>query len=124
MKFERVLSFDEKRGLRGSVFRDRHLAGIDFGGADLQSALFLGVELRSCSFEGADLRGARFIVCILHDVVFSRARFGENLFDGTTLTEIGGLSEEQRRQVVQSGGAFVPRLAVAWGRATRRLIAG
>jgi hypothetical protein len=113
MKFERVLSLREKHALRGIVFRDRRIVGIDLAGADLRKARFLNVEIASCNLADTDLRGARFVACRLRDLVLCRARLGLNLFWGTTLTEIGGLSEEQRHAVVESGGMFTGR-AVAW----------
>lgn len=108
MRFERILSAREKCELQGAVFRDRDLSGLDFSGADLRNARFENVHLASCNLSGADLRGAQFIVCALRDVVLSGALLGENLFYGTVLTEIGGLTEDARREVERAGGAFGP----------------
>jgi uncharacterized protein YjbI with pentapeptide repeats len=106
MRFERVLSPREKRELRGNVFRDCDLVGIDLSGADLRNARFENVQLVSCNLSGADLRAAQFVLCALRDVVLSGARLGGNLFYGTVLTEIGGLTEDARRAVERAGGAF------------------
>lgn len=108
MKFERILTPLEKRELRGQVFRDRDLVGVDLSGADLRNTRFENVRLASCNLAGADLRAARFVLCAFRDVVLSGARLGRNVFYGTTLTEIGGLNEDARRDVERAGGAFSP----------------
>ncbi len=108
MRFEQILSSREKRELCGEVFRDRDFVGIDLSGADLRNARFENVQFVSCNLGGADLRATQFVLCVLRDVVLSGAQLGENLFYGTTLTEIGGLTEEARRDVVRAGGAFKP----------------
>jgi uncharacterized protein YjbI with pentapeptide repeats len=106
MRFEHILSSREKQELRGEVFRDRDLVGVDLSGADLRDARFENVQLVSCNLAGADLRSTQFVLCVFRDVVLSGALLGENLFYGTTLTEIGGLAEDARREVERTGGAF------------------
>jgi uncharacterized protein YjbI with pentapeptide repeats len=111
MKFEQVLSYREKRALRGKVFSGRCILGVDLAGADLRDAAFLNVQILSCNLADADLRGARFVGCTIRDVVLSRARLGLNVFLGTKLTEIGGLTDAQRREVELSGGLFTVLVA-------------
>ena len=114
MKFERILSPREKRELLGAVFRDQQIVGVDFSGADLRGARFENVQLVSCTFAGADLRAAQFVVCVLRDVVLTGARLGENLFYGTTLTDIGGLSVDARSVIERTGGSFSPVASLRW----------
>jgi len=104
--YESILTTREKREMRGHVFQDQDLVGIDLSGADLRGARFERVLLATCNLAGADLRGAEFVLCELRYVVLTGAQLGDNRFRGTTLVETDGLSEEDRVTVESVGGAF------------------
>jgi uncharacterized protein YjbI with pentapeptide repeats len=104
--FERILTTQEKTELRGNVFRDCELVGVDLAAADLREARFERVVLADCNLAGADLRGAHFVLCDLRGVVLKGAQLGDNRFDGTILVEVAGLTTDDRRLVERQGGAF------------------
>lgn len=106
--FERVLTGEEKASLRGELFVDRELIGMDFSGADFRDALFEKTRLVQCSLAGADLRGASFKLCDLSAVDLAEAIFGDNRFDGTTFVDAMGLSASTRAMIEQGGGTFQP----------------
>jgi uncharacterized protein YjbI with pentapeptide repeats len=111
--FECVLTTREKEELRGEVFVNRELVGLDLSGADLRGARFEKTVLVRCNLAGADLRDATFRLCELRTVVFADASFGNNRFDGTTLEDIQWLSAESRALIEQGGGTFQPPNASA-----------
>jgi uncharacterized protein YjbI with pentapeptide repeats len=104
--FERILTTREKSELRGRVFSDCEMIGVDLAGADLRGARFERVLLIKSNLAGADLRGAHFVLCELRFVVLTDTQLGDNRFDGTTLVEVAGLTPEDRRAVERNGGAF------------------
>jgi uncharacterized protein YjbI with pentapeptide repeats len=106
--FERVLTSEEKTGLRGETFRNRELVGMDFSGADLRGVTFERTMLLCCNLSHADLRGARFLLCELHAVVLANTVFGDNRFDGTTLVGVVGLDSVDRALIADAGGTFQP----------------
>ena len=106
--FERVLSADEKAGLRGERFSHRELVGIDLVGADLRGARFEATVLVRCDLTGADLRGARFSACELRGVVLVDAVFGDNRFDATILEGVDGLTRGSQALIEAAGGTFQP----------------
>lgn len=106
--FERILTDEEKAALRGTVFANRELVGLDLSGADLRGARFERTSMTRCTLRGADLRGAQFNLCDLQHVVLADAVFGDNRFDGTTIVEALGLKPIDRSLIEQSGGTFQP----------------
>src|SRR5689334_15306050 len=97
--YESILTKREKRELKGHVFQDQDLVGVDLSDADLRCARFERVLLAKCNLSGADLRGAEFVLCELRYVVLTGAQLGENGFRGTTLVETDGLTETDRQTV-------------------------
>jgi uncharacterized protein YjbI with pentapeptide repeats len=106
--FDRILTTQEKSELRGTVFHDREMIGIDLSGADLRDARFERVVLTACDLGDADLRGAHFVLCDLRYVVLTNAKLGDNRFYGTTLSEVTGLTEDDRLLIERDGAAFQP----------------
>jgi uncharacterized protein YjbI with pentapeptide repeats len=106
--FEPIFTAREKQELREQLFRQREFVGIDLAGADLRGTSFVRTTIASCNFEGADLRGVHFIECDLHDVVMRSAKWGENRFDGTVLSDVLGLSDAACISIERDGGAFQP----------------
>lgn len=104
--FEPILTSREKRELHHELFRDRVLVGLDLSGADLHGARFEQTILESCTLAGADLRGAQFVLCDVRGVDLTRAQLGGNDFRGTMLTNVVGLSEEERASIEGAGGTF------------------
>ena len=104
--FERILTTREKTELRGTVFRDHALSGVDLSGADLRGARFERVVFDKCTLAGADLRGAHFVLCDFRCVRLTEARLGDNRFDGSTLIEVAGLTADDRLLVERQGGTF------------------
>jgi len=72
----------------------------------LRGTRFERVQLEACDLTGADLRGAHFVRCALRSVLLTNARLGGNRFDGSVLTQVVGLSEEDRRSIEHDGGTF------------------
>lgn len=107
--FEPILTKSEKGELRGQIFRERVLVGLDLSGADLRGARFEHTLIERCNFARADLRGAYFVFCDLRRVVLTHAQLGENRFYGTTLSKINGLNEEDRVRIQKEGGMFQPQ---------------
>lgn len=107
-KFEPILTAQEKREMRGQLFCQREFVGVDLAEADLRGARFVRTIIDTCNLEGADLRGALFIECDLRALVLRRAKFGENRFDGTILSDIVGLSDGARLSIERKGGEFQP----------------
>lgn len=104
--FEPILTSREKRELHHELFRDRTLVGLDLSGADLRGARFEGTVLTTCNLAGADLRGAKFILCDLRSVDLTNVNLGDNDFRGTMLTDIMGISDDERGLIQVSGGSF------------------
>jgi uncharacterized protein YjbI with pentapeptide repeats len=104
--FERILTAREKRELHHALFRDRVLVGLDLSGADLHGACFERTIMSSCSLAGADLGGARFVLCDLRCVDMSSVDLNGSDFRGTMLTDIAGLSADDRSLVQRAGGTF------------------
>ena len=103
--FESIFTSREKRNLRGEIFRELELVGMDLTGADLRGARFEKVLLERCDLTGADLRGAHFILCVLREVVMTDTKLGgDNRFYGTTICDVVGLSEEHRLAILRDGG--------------------
>jgi uncharacterized protein YjbI with pentapeptide repeats len=105
---ERILTANEKAGLRGERFVTRELIGIDLSGADLRGAAFEKTLLVECSLAGADLRGATFNLCDLRGVNFGNTVFGDNRFDGTTIVDPVRLDQQTRVRIEEWGGTFQP----------------
>lgn len=105
---EKVFSTEQKAALRGAVFADRELVGVDLSGADLRDARFEKTRMVGCDLTGADLRGAQFSLCDLRGVVLADALFGDNRFDGTTIEDAIGLSQPTRTLIEGWGGTFQP----------------
>jgi uncharacterized protein YjbI with pentapeptide repeats len=106
LTFEPILTSREKRDLHHELFQDRTLVGLDLSGADLRGARFERTVLATCTLAGADLSGAQFILCELRSVDFTNAKFGENEFRGSMLTDVVGLSDGDRQLVQGAGGSF------------------
>ena len=104
--YESILTMREKRELRGQVFHDVDLVGVDLSGADLRDARFERVLIARSDLTGADLRGAQFVLCHLHYLELTDARLGNNRFPGTALLEPEGLTDEHRLTVEREGGLF------------------
>jgi uncharacterized protein YjbI with pentapeptide repeats len=105
---EHILTRNEKRDLRGELFRNIELVAVDLTDADLRDARFERVVLRGCDLANADLRGAHFVLCELTSVAFHNVRLGDNRFYGTTLADVAGLSDDDQRLVERVGGVFQP----------------
>jgi uncharacterized protein YjbI with pentapeptide repeats len=105
-ELERILTAREKAELRGAVFRDRDMVGVDLSGADLRGTRFERVRLTDCSLAGADLRGAQFLLCELRFVLLARVQLEDTRFPGTTVVEPGDLDEQGRLLIEREGGSF------------------
>ena len=97
-----------KHGLRGHVFRQQEIVGLNLACADLRDVRFEEVQFTSCDLAGADLRGAHFILCTLSSTVLRDVRLGDNRFYGTTLVEPIELQDDARQTIERSGGVFLP----------------
>jgi uncharacterized protein YjbI with pentapeptide repeats len=106
--FERVFSEEEKAGLRGEVFVNRELLGVDLAAADLRAAHFKCTLLERCDLRSADLRGTHFILCDFHRVDLTGAVFGETRFDGSTFVDTLGVDDRLRALIEGGGGTFLP----------------
>ncbi len=100
---DRILTRREKLDLRGAVFSQISLDGVDFSSSDLQGATFEHAGLRGASFAGADLRGVRFLHCDLRGADLQGARLAENRCDGSWLVGVTGLSSRDRKRLVEAG---------------------
>ena len=78
---ERVRHLKECRNcnLRGAIFSQHDLTGVDLRGANLQYAHFKGTTLTDAKLEGANLRGADFTGAVWIDgkTVCKRGSIGE-----------------------------------------------
>ncbi len=106
-ELDRILTPLEKLDLRGAVFWQISLDGVDFSGADLQDARFEHAGLRGASFAGADLRGVHFLHCDLRGIDLRSARLGENRCDGSWLCGERGLSRRDRERLAAAGARIL-----------------
>jgi hypothetical protein len=105
-KIKRVFTAEEKKDLRGRVFRKSHLEYIDFSAADLREAYFEDVSLYGCDFSGADLRSTAFLDCDLRCAHFARAVFGNNSFKRSWFTGAENVSYLLFEYMRARGGHF------------------
>jgi uncharacterized protein YjbI with pentapeptide repeats len=103
---EHVLTAQEKTTLRGELFINRELVGLDLSGSDLRDARFEHMVLNECSLAGADLRGARFVHCHLRGVDLSGALLSESRFDGTMFDDSVVMMASDRAHIECTGGTF------------------
>ena len=94
-----------RRSLRGRIYRSESLDGADFSNTDLRGARFEYASLRESTFAGADLRAVDFLNCDLAGASLENVLLGGNRFDGSRLTDVVGLSDEQADYAVRRGAS-------------------
>jgi uncharacterized protein YjbI with pentapeptide repeats len=106
LRFEPILTSQEKRELHHEVFRGRVFIGLDLTDADFRGARFEASVIVTCNLARADLRGAELVLCDLRSVDLTGALLGDNDFRGSVFMDVLGLSDADRRLVQESGGSF------------------
>ena len=102
-----VFTQGERRSeLRGQIFRNVNLDGVDLSWADLSLARFEHCSLVGADFSHSTLRGTEFVDADLRRSCLEHIRFGKNRFKASFFEGAQGLSRAQTRYITRHGGTF------------------
>lgn len=97
---------ERRTELRGQIFRNVNLDGVDLSSADLSHVRFEHCSLVGADFSHSTLRGTEFVDADLRRSCFEHVRFGKNRFKASFFGGAEGLTRVQTRYITRLGGTF------------------